>query len=63
MVSNILKFVKRCSICIRADTVRPVHHSALAVDVNGIFDRVGVDLSFGYPTTIEAFKGIMVLIE
>ena len=63
MINDITNYIKKCTICIRADAVRPIHHAALALDVTGIFERVGIDLSFGYPTTVDGFKGILVLIE
>jgi hypothetical protein len=63
ILNDIIKFISKCSICIRADTIRPIHHTALATDVTGIFDQCAIDLSFGYPTTVEGFKGILVIIE
>jgi hypothetical protein len=63
MINDITNYIKKCTICIRADAVRPIHHAALALDVTGIFERVGIDLSFGYPTTVDGFKRILVLIE
>ncbi len=63
ITGNKTNYVKKCKICIRADEVRPIHHAALALDVTGLFERVCIDLSFGYPTPVDGFKGMLVMIE
>lgn len=56
MIKQIIKFISRwCLVCQRNDRVVPINHPALAIEVTGIFDRVGIDLAFGFPITSEGF--------
>ena len=63
MLKEIEDFVKRCEICQRHQKVREVNHPARALEVSGIFDRIHVDYSFGYPVTTEGYCGILKIIE
>ena len=63
MLKQIRIEVKRCLVCQRNDRINPINHPAQAIEVDSIFDKVGIDLSFGFPETSEGFKGIMVCIE
>ena len=62
MVDDVDKVLRKCNVCQRNDRATIVHHPALALEVNGIFDRV-VDLVFGFETTVEGFKGILTITE
>jgi len=63
MPKQVVDFVSRCMVCNRNDRVAPINHPALALEVTGIFDKVGIDLAFGFPVTSEGYKGILVMTE
>jgi len=62
MIKQIFDVISRCETCHRNDRARIVHHPALALDVSGIFDRVGLDLVLGLTET-DSFKGILTICE
>jgi len=62
MIKQIFDVISRCETCYRNDRARIVHHPALALDVSGIFDRVGLDLVLGLTET-DGFKGILTICE
>ncbi|MFM7852990.1 MAG: integrase zinc binding domain-containing protein, partial [Flammeovirgaceae bacterium] len=47
MFDQIVSVINKCLVCQRNDRINPLHHPALALEVTGIFDRVGMDLVFG----------------
>ena len=63
MIEDIINTVKECLTCQRHQKVKPINHSAQALAVSGIFDRIGIDLVFGLPVTEEGYKGILVITE
>jgi len=63
MIGDIEKAIKRCDNCIRNQKVPEVNNPANTLVVEGIFDRVGIDLVFGLPETKEGYTGIMVITE
>ena len=63
MVNDITHYVKHCVTCLKHDFSSVKNHSALAIPITGIFDRIGVDLVFGLPETDEGYKGILIITE
>ncbi|RNA33091.1 hypothetical protein BpHYR1_052347 [Brachionus plicatilis] len=51
--------VQSCEVCKRNNFAPAKEHPAKAITINGIFDRIGIDLVFGLPVTEEGFTGIM----
>ena len=50
-------------MCARNEKDATLNHPAVALKVTGIFDRVGVDLVFGLPETIDKYIGVMVITD
>ena len=63
MMKDIKKYIKRCFKCLRHQKVPVVNHPALSTKITGIFDKIGIDLVFGLPTTSEGYNGILVIID
>ena len=63
MMKDIHTVIKRCLSCQRNQKIIPFNHPAKALEVEGIFDRIGIDLVFGLPVTKEGYKGILVITE
>ena len=40
-----------------------MEHPAKAIEITGIFDRIGIDLVFGLPVDEEGNKGMLVITE
>ena len=54
--------VKRCSTCQRHKRVPVIHHEAISIECDSIFDHIIMDCSFGFPLTKpENYHGILVL--
>lgn len=41
--------------------IRTKYQGAKALEISGIFDRVAVDLQFGFPTSSEGHNGLLVM--
>ena len=63
MVDDVKFLINRCLICIRNNRAQKVANPAIAIPVNGLFDKVGMDLVFGLPESKDGFKGILVFKE
>ena len=63
MLQDVKKVIAKCAVCIRHQPRAPIIHPAIAIEVNGIFERVGIDLVFGLPETAEGYTGILVITE
>ena len=61
--ADIAKYIAKCHDCLLFDMQAPINSKARALPVTGMFDRVGIDLVFGLPTTKEGYKGIIVFTE
>ncbi|CAF0985550.1 unnamed protein product [Brachionus calyciflorus] len=57
------KFIKKCNVCIRFDKSKVIDHPALTLPIRSIFDRIGIDLVFGLPKTVDGYIGLLVIIE
>ena len=63
MIKDVELVVSQCVECRKEHRVVPMEHPAKALEVSGIFDRVGIDLTFGLPTTNEGYNGLLVITE
>jgi len=64
---NMTKFIEtvvsKCSICLKYDKFKQINDTALATSIDGIFDRIGIDLESGLPVSKEGFSSILVIVE
>jgi hypothetical protein len=63
MTKDVERVIKNCDVCARNQKQVPTYHPAIALEVGGIFDRIGIDLVFGMKETDEGFCGILVITE
>ena len=63
MLKDIAEIISLCDVCQRNQKETSIHHPAMAINVNGINDMIGIDLVFGLNETIEGYTGILVIIE
>lgn len=63
MMDEIVKVVKQCIPCQRHQKTRALEHKAKAIEIDGIFDQVGIDLVFGLPETEDGYCGVFVYTE
>jgi hypothetical protein len=62
MIEFVIQIIAACMVCQQFERARIYDHPAKALPILGLFDRVGIDLVFGLPLTLEGFKGILLLI-
>ena len=60
---DIERAINACAECQKFKITPTFSHPAQALNISGIFDRVGVDLVLGLPTTEEGYNGIIVFTE
>lgn len=63
MTKFIETVVSKCSICLKYDKFKQINDTALATSIDGIFDRIGIDLVSGLPFSKEGFSSILVIVE
>lgn len=63
MMSDVKDMVDRCQNCHMYKSKPKVEHPAKALEVLGLGDRVGIDLTFGLPETADGYKGLLVITE
>ncbi|CAF0977287.1 unnamed protein product [Brachionus calyciflorus] len=63
MQQDIQNFINKFENCLAFSKIPIVDHPALALPMDSIFDRIGIDLILGLPETIEGFIGILVIID
>ena len=63
MYELVKQIIASCLICQKFERSRIYDHPARALPVTGLFDRVGMDLVFGFPITIDGFKGLLILTD
>ena len=63
MRKDVYQVVKSCATCHRNQKVPSKEHSAIALPVTNLFDRIGIDLILGLPITNEKYNGILVITE
>jgi hypothetical protein len=60
---QIVTVLKQCETSAGNKKETEFNHPAIALKINGLFDRKGIDLVFGFPESQEGFIGIMVITE
>jgi hypothetical protein len=63
MNSDIEYILKSCMQCLRHQNTHMKDHTAMALPVTGLFDRIGLDCVFGLPETAEGHIGLLVITE
>ena len=63
MIELIIQIIAACMVCQQFERARIYDHPAKALPILGLFDRVGIDLVFGLPLTLEGFKGILLITD
>ena len=63
MIDTVTKAIATCIICQKYEKARIFDHPARALKITGLFDRVGIDLVFGFPLTSEGYKGILLVTD
>lgn len=63
MKRDIEEAIDNCLPCARHSNSREMAHELKSLTVTGLFDRVGIDCTFGFPETSEGYKGILVITE
>ena len=63
MDDHVKKVISRCDQCIKNHKVPSLEHPAKATKVTGIFDRIGIDLTFGLTETKEGYHGLLTIVE
>jgi RNase H-like domain found in reverse transcriptase/Reverse transcriptase (RNA-dependent DNA polymerase)/Ty3 transposon capsid-like protein/Integrase zinc binding domain/Chromo (CHRromatin Organisation MOdifier) domain/gag-polyprotein putative aspartyl protease len=63
MNKNVEDCIKNCLPCLRHQPSNKLEHPARNLTINGVFDRVGIDLVFGLPETAEGYIGVLVIVE
>lgn len=58
---QVKEMIKGCEICARNQPTSELRDVLRPLTVNGIFDKVAVDLVFGLPETSEGYCGILVI--
>jgi hypothetical protein len=60
MADDVKSVVSRCTACHEGAVVPIVYHPAKALEILGLGDKIGIDLSFGYEMSDEGFIGLFV---
>lgn len=63
MIKDIEQSLSKCTECIKFNKEKVFNHPAIALEVDNIFDRIGMDLVLGLPKTSRGNVGIMVITE
>jgi hypothetical protein len=60
---DVEKIVANWEQCLRNHAVIPMEHPSKATEITGIFDRIGIDLTFGLTETKEGYHGLLTIVE
>ena len=63
MKEDVERFIRQCTVCLRNDKKGGMENEAKCLTVGSLFDRIGIDLVFGMPTTADGYRGILVITE
>jgi hypothetical protein len=63
MHQTVKQVVDQCESCKKNHVVKPIEHVAKAIKVTGVFDKLGIDLTFGLPETRNGFKGLLTIVD
>ena len=63
MFNDIKNYISKCTTCNRHHKEPAVNHPAVALKVDGVNDRISIDLILGLKTTQNGHNGILVITE
>ena len=63
MSADVAKVISKCLTCQRHQKVPALYHPARAIEVEGIFDQIGIDLVFGLPETKDGYIGVLCIMQ
>lgn len=63
MNDSVEHIIGQCLPCQRNKKIKHLQHPSIALEVDSIFDRIGIDLVIGLPETKEGYKRICVITE
>ncbi len=63
LAAQVKEHIEKCHPCIRHEVKHEIHHPAIALPINCIFDRCGIDLIGPLTETHEGHKHICVITE
>ena len=63
MSADVAKVIAECLTCQRHQKVPALYHPARAIEVEGIFDQIGIDLVFGLPETKDGYIGVFCIMQ
>ena len=63
MSADVAKVISQCLTCQRHQKVPTLYHPARAIEVDGIFDQIGIDLVFGLPETKDGYIGVFCIMQ
>lgn len=63
MKETVEKIVRSCVECCKHHVVPVVEHEAKVLEISSLFQRVGIDLTLGFPKTNEGYIGLLVITE
>ena len=63
MSADVAKVISQCLTCQRHQKVPTLYHPARAIEVEGIFDQIGIDLVFGLPETKDGYIGVFCIMQ
>jgi len=56
-------FIDSCLTCLRFKRSSVLNHPAIAIPINDVMERIGIDLVLGLPLTESGYNGILVITE
>ena len=67
MWKNMRKFIddliSLCDICIKHEKIKATNNPAMALNIDNIFDRWGIDITGGLPVTKEGYHAFLTVVE
>ena len=63
MKEQIIRTTNKCLVCLRNNSTKIWNHPARAIEINGLHDRIHIDLHFGLNKTKDGYIGNMVIVE
>ena len=63
LMRDIEHVISQCIRCLKYSKIRVNEHPALALNINSIFDRCGIDMIGGLFETVDGYKYILVIID
>ena len=63
MNKTIDSVINKCTICLKYDKYKQISDTAIAISIDNIFDKIGIDLVNGIPTSSEGHCSLLVIVE